>query len=32
MQTLKVGAWWKKTLDRNLWERIIKEAKVHKGL
>jgi hypothetical protein len=26
---MKVEAWWKKTLDRNLWGRIIKEAKVH---
>jgi hypothetical protein len=23
---------WKKELDRNIWGRIIKEAKVHKGL
>jgi hypothetical protein len=29
---LKVEAWWKKALDRNIWRRIIKEAKVHTGL
>jgi hypothetical protein len=29
---LKVQAWWKKALDKNLWGRIIKEAKVHTGL
>jgi hypothetical protein len=29
---LKVEAWWKKALDRHLWGRIIKKAKVHKGL
>jgi hypothetical protein len=29
---LKVEAWWKKAHDRNVWGRIIKEAKVHKGL
>jgi hypothetical protein len=29
---LKIEAWWKKALDRNIWGRIIKEAKVHKGL
>jgi hypothetical protein len=23
---------WKKVFDRNIWGRIIKEAKVHKGL
>jgi hypothetical protein len=26
---LKVEAWWKKALDRNIWGRIIKEVKVH---
>jgi hypothetical protein len=26
---LKVEAWWKKAGDRNIWGRIIKEAKVH---
>jgi hypothetical protein len=29
---LKVDTWWKKERDRNIWERIIKEAKVHTGL
>jgi hypothetical protein len=29
---LKVEAWWKKARDRNIWGRIVKEAKVHKGL
>jgi hypothetical protein len=29
---LKVEAWWKKALDMNIWGRIIKEAKVNKGL
>jgi hypothetical protein len=29
---LKVETWWKKARDRNTWEMIIKEAKVHKGL
>jgi hypothetical protein len=29
---LKVEVWWKKAHDRNVWGRIIKEAKVHKGL
>jgi hypothetical protein len=29
---LKVETWWKKALYRNIWGRIIKEAKVHKGL
>jgi hypothetical protein len=29
---LKVEAWWKKALDRNIWGRIIKEAKVYNGL
>jgi hypothetical protein len=32
VKLLKVEAWWKKALDRNIWGRIIKEAKVHKGL
>jgi hypothetical protein len=32
MKLLKVEAWWKKAHDRNIWGRIIKEAKVHKGL
>jgi hypothetical protein len=32
LNTLKVEAWWKKTLDRNLWEVIINEAKVHKNV
>jgi hypothetical protein len=29
---LKVEAWWKKARGRNIWGRIIKETKVHKGL
>jgi hypothetical protein len=28
----KVETWWKEALDRNTWGRVIKEAKVHKGL
>jgi hypothetical protein len=32
VKILKVEAWWKKALDRNIWGRIVKEAKVHKGL
>jgi hypothetical protein len=32
VKLLKVETWWKKACDRNLWGRIIKEAKVHKGL
>jgi hypothetical protein len=32
VKLLKVEAWWKKARDRNIWRRIIKEAKVHKGL
>jgi hypothetical protein len=32
IKTLKVEEWWKKALDKNIWGRIIKEAKVHKGL
>jgi hypothetical protein len=31
VKLLKVEAWWKKALDRIIWGRIIKEAKVHKG-
>jgi hypothetical protein len=31
VKLLKVEAWWKKALDRNIWGRIIKEAKVHTG-
>jgi hypothetical protein len=27
---LKVQMWWKKTRHRNIWGRIIKEAKVRK--
>jgi hypothetical protein len=29
---LKIEAWCKKALERNIWGRIIKEAKVHEGL
>jgi hypothetical protein len=31
VKLLKVEARWKKELDRNIWGRIIKEDKVHKG-
>jgi hypothetical protein len=29
---LKVEILWKKALERNIWGKMIKEAKVHKGL
>jgi hypothetical protein len=32
IKELKIEAWWKKALHGNIWGRIIKEAKVHKGL
>jgi hypothetical protein len=32
VKLLKVEACWKKALGRNIWGKIIKEAKVHKGL
>jgi len=32
VKLLKVETWWKKAHDRNIWGRIIKEAKVHKRL
>jgi hypothetical protein len=32
VKLLKVETWRKKALDRNIWQRVIKEAKVHKGL
>jgi hypothetical protein len=32
VKLLKVETWWKKAHDRNIWGRIIKEAKVHTGL
>jgi hypothetical protein len=32
VKLLKVETWWKKAHDRNIWGKIIKEAKVHKGL
>jgi hypothetical protein len=32
MKFLKVETRWKKARDRNIWGRIIKEAKVHKEL
>jgi hypothetical protein len=32
VKLLKVETWWKKARDRNIWGRIIKETKVHKGL
>jgi hypothetical protein len=28
----EVETWWKKARDINIWGRIVKEAKVHKGL
>jgi hypothetical protein len=28
---LKVQTWWKKARGGNIWGKIIKEAKVHKG-
>jgi hypothetical protein len=32
VKLLKVETWRKKELDRNIWQRVIKEAKVHKRL
>jgi hypothetical protein len=32
VKLVKVETWWKKALDRNILGRIVKEAKVHKGL
>jgi hypothetical protein len=32
VKLLKVETWWKKAHDRNIWGRIIKEARVHTGL
>jgi hypothetical protein len=32
VKLLKVETWCKKARDRNIWGRIIKEAKVHTGL
>jgi NAD(P)H-nitrite reductase large subunit len=32
VKLLKTETWCKKARDRNIWGRIIKEAKVHKGL
>jgi hypothetical protein len=32
VKLLKVERWWRKALDRNIWGRIIKEAKVLKGM
>jgi hypothetical protein len=32
VKLLKVETWWKKALHRNIWGRIIKNAKIHKGL
>jgi hypothetical protein len=29
VKLLKVETWWKKAYDRNIWQRMIKEAKVH---
>jgi hypothetical protein len=32
VKLLKVETWWEKALNRNIWGRIIKETKVHRGL
>jgi hypothetical protein len=32
VKLLKVEKWWKKARNRNIWGRIIKEAKIHKRL
>jgi hypothetical protein len=32
VKLLKAETWWKKAHDKNIWGRIIKEAKVHTGL
>jgi hypothetical protein len=32
VKILKVEAQWKKACDRNIWGRVIKEAKVHTGV
>jgi hypothetical protein len=32
VKLLKVETWWKKACDKDIWRRIIKEAKVHTGL
>jgi hypothetical protein len=32
VKLFKVEAWWRKALDRSIWGRIIKQAKVHEGL
>jgi hypothetical protein len=32
LKLVKVETWWEKALERDIWGRIIKEAKVHKGL
>jgi hypothetical protein len=32
VELLKVETWWKTARDRNIWGRVIKEAKVHNGL
>jgi len=29
LKTLRVDAWWKKALDRDLWSEIIRQAKAH---
>jgi hypothetical protein len=31
-KTLKMTAWWRTAQDRDRWNKIIKEAKAHKGL
>jgi hypothetical protein len=32
VKLLKVETLWNKARDRNIWRRVIKEVKVHKGL
>jgi hypothetical protein len=32
LKLLKAETWWNKAQDKNIWGRIIKKAKVHKGL
>jgi hypothetical protein len=32
LKILTVTAWWRAAQDRDMWSKIIKEAKAHKGL
>jgi hypothetical protein len=32
LKILKMTEWWRTTKDRDLWSKIIKEAKAHKGM